>query len=60
MNMQEEDSDESVCTVTVDELDAKSPQRASETKEGLYEAIHKAHGDEPFDTKHNRKDIGVK
>ena len=44
----------------MDELDAKSPQRASETKEGLYEAIHKAHGDEPFDPKHDRKDIGVK
>ena len=44
----------------MDELDAKSPQRASETKEGLYKAIDRVHGDEPFDPSHNRKDVGVK
>ena len=45
---------------TVDELDAKSPQRARETKEGLYKAIDRVHGDEPFDLKHDRRDVGVK
>ena len=44
----------------MDELDAKSPQRASETEEGLYKAIDRVHGDGSFDPSHNRKDVGVK
>ena len=45
----------------MDELDAKSPQRTSETKEGLYEAIDRVHGHGLFDPcKHDRKDVGVK
>lgn len=45
----------------MDELAAKSPQRASETKEGLHRAIDRVHGErEPFDPSHNRKDVGVK
>lgn len=43
-----------MCTVA--ELGAKSPQRESETEEGLYKAIDRAHGDGPFD----RRVVGVK
>lgn len=44
----------------MDKLATKSPQRESETEEGLHKAIDRVHGDEPFDPSQNRKDVGVK
>ena len=51
------DSEERECK----ELGVKNPPRDSETREGLYKAIDRVHGEgEPFSPWIKRKDVGVK